>query len=313
MFRGTSQSAQTCQLPTTCLAHHTIRRIARCNAVQPSETSGDAAPGQPIRSNNSEEISSLSADTPSSSDTSQPEARSPPPPPFGARRSVADELKLPRSGYFSIADTKAEVYSKAGTVFDPRDKGDRYKSSFIWNTNWSEALSRQESLQRKADKAASDRKSASASSTPSSAGFQAPASATSKIDQANGFVSFTRMADLDRMDVDLSAQLRPRGPKVVAPVDPAAAAAALVIANRRRALNTFTDAGGQTFSRKEVGRLGRTAASQVSEQIVPQYLFGVVRMSRHNSLMHGRAHMRAEQSMVFAGAMYRHSNKRELV
>lgn len=207
-----------------------------------------------------------STEPPPSSDPSQAEARTTPPPLFGARRSVADELKLPRSGYFSIADTKAEVYSKAGQVFDPRSTGGRYKSSFIWNTNWSEALSRQESLQRKADKAAADRKSASSSSTIASAGFQGPASAASKIDNANGFVSFTRMADLDRMDIDLSAQLRPRAPKVAAQVDPAVAAAALATANRRRALNTFTDAGGQTFSRKEVGRLGRTSASQVSQE-----------------------------------------------
>jgi hypothetical protein len=40
------------------------------------------------------------------------------------------------------------VYSKAGEVFDPTKKGGRWKPEFIWNTNWQEALKRQEDLER---------------------------------------------------------------------------------------------------------------------------------------------------------------------
>ena len=40
------------------------------------------------------------------------------------------------------------MYSKAGEVFDPTKKGGRWKPEFIWNTNWQEALKRQEDLER---------------------------------------------------------------------------------------------------------------------------------------------------------------------
>ena len=48
----------------------------------------------------------------------------------------AKEIKLPKSGYFSLADPNAEIYSKATEPFDPRKKGGRWKNEFIWNTNW---------------------------------------------------------------------------------------------------------------------------------------------------------------------------------
>jgi hypothetical protein len=41
-----------------------------------------------------------------------------------------------------------QVYSKAGEVFDPTKKGGRWKPEFIWQTNWQEALKRQEDLER---------------------------------------------------------------------------------------------------------------------------------------------------------------------
>ncbi|MEW5297050.1 MAG: hypothetical protein WDW38_007187 [Sanguina aurantia] len=265
MSRGTQATSTSCRQSQWLNPHHILRQGARCGAAPLSGASGEATPPTPSSSSSSNsDIATPSQESQSASDPSPPTPSSPAPLPFSSssRRSVADELKLPRSGYFSIADTNAEVYSKAGQVFDPRAKGDRYKSSFIWNTNWSEALSRQESLQRKADAAAADRKSSAASSKPSSAGFQGPAAAASQLEQANGFVSFTRMADLDRMDIDMSAALKPRKPKAAPVADPAVAAAALATANRRRAQSTFTDAGGQTFTRKEVGRLSRTSASQ---------------------------------------------------
>ncbi|GFR48266.1 hypothetical protein Agub_g10131 [Astrephomene gubernaculifera] len=94
-------------------------------------------------------------------------------------------LSLPKRGYFSIADTKAEVYSRAGEKFDPAKKGGRYKPEFIWNTDWSTALKREEALQRKVDEARA------APKVPSS-----------------GFLSLSRLSELDRVDVDLSDVLR---------------------------------------------------------------------------------------------------------
>jgi hypothetical protein len=52
------------------------------------------------------------------------------------RDKVAKEIKLPKTGYFSLADPTSEVYSKSTEPFDPRKKGGRYKNEFIWNTNW---------------------------------------------------------------------------------------------------------------------------------------------------------------------------------
>ena len=46
------------------------------------------------------------------------------------------KARLPKTGYFSLADTKAEVYSRAGSTFDPLKRGDRWKSDFIWNEKW---------------------------------------------------------------------------------------------------------------------------------------------------------------------------------
>jgi hypothetical protein len=44
-----------------------------------------------------------------------------------------------------------QVYGKAGEVFDPTQKGGRYKPEFIWNTNWQETLKREEDLRRQRD------------------------------------------------------------------------------------------------------------------------------------------------------------------
>ncbi|KAG2425355.1 hypothetical protein HXX76_013769 [Chlamydomonas incerta] len=90
-------------------------------------------------------------------------------------------LKLPKIGYFSIADTKAEVYSRAGEKFDPAKKGGRYKPEFIWNTDWQTALQREESLRRKQEEARNRPK-----------------------EPTTGFLSLSRVSELDRMDVDLS-------------------------------------------------------------------------------------------------------------
>lgn len=74
--------------------------------------------------------------------------------------------------------------TSAGEKFDPAKKGGRYQPEFIWNTDWQTALEREESLQRKVDEAR--------------ARPQIPDS---------GFLSFSRLADLDRMDIDVSEVL----------------------------------------------------------------------------------------------------------
>lgn len=38
--------------------------------------------------------------------------------------------------------TVAQVYSKSTEPFDPSKKGGRYKSEFIWNTNWQVRVTR---------------------------------------------------------------------------------------------------------------------------------------------------------------------------
>ncbi|KAG2493998.1 hypothetical protein HYH03_007925 [Edaphochlamys debaryana] len=99
---------------------------------------------------------------------------------------VNPNLKLPKLGYFALADTKAEVYSRAGSEkFDPAKRGGRYQPEFIWNTDWQTALQREESLRRKVEEAKLRPK-----------------------EPSSGFLSLSRVAELDRMDVDLSDALR---------------------------------------------------------------------------------------------------------
>lgn len=96
---------------------------------------------------------------------------------------------IPARGYFSIADTKAEVYSKAGDKFDPKKKPGRYEPEFIWNTNWQESLEIQESLEKQVKEA----KEKQADAAPGS-----------------GFLNFSRLSQLDDPNVDLSAALKPK-------------------------------------------------------------------------------------------------------
>uniref|UniRef100_A0A7S0RYR5 CGL160/ATPI domain-containing protein n=1 Tax=Chlamydomonas leiostraca TaxID=1034604 RepID=A0A7S0RYR5_9CHLO len=101
-------------------------------------------------------------------------------------------VALPKTGYFALADTNKEVYSKAGEKFDPTKRGGRYKPEFIWNQDWQKALQMQESLQRGRDEAVARGATPEASS------------------RTTGAVSFSRLRDLNSMDVDLSEALRPK-------------------------------------------------------------------------------------------------------
>eukprot|EP00798_Chlamydomonas_sp_ICE-L_P026791 gene26791-4381_t len=125
-----------------------------------------------------------------------------------------EDARLPKTGYFSIADPNAEVfskagekfdprvYSKAGEKFDPRVRGGRYKSDFIWNTNWQEALKREESLQKQYSDGNKNRDANTAAANDAAA---ARAGAlTSSDSSAGGTVSFSRMSEMNNMDSDLS-------------------------------------------------------------------------------------------------------------
>ncbi|GLC43548.1 hypothetical protein PLESTB_001569200 [Pleodorina starrii] len=153
-------------------------------------------------------------------------------------------LRLPKRGYFSIADTKAEVYSRAGEKFDPAKKGGRYKPEFIWNTDWQAALEREEALQRKVEEAR--------------ARPQAPSS---------GFLSLSRLADLDRMDVDLSDVLV-RKRREEAEAAEAAAAAAARRAPPAAAAPRQPAKLVPVFTRKEVSKLGRVSKSMARTAVV---------------------------------------------
>ncbi|BDA49541.1 probable ATP synthase protein I at C-terminar half [Coccomyxa sp. Obi] len=102
---------------------------------------------------------------------------------------ILQARNTPKSGYFSDADPHAEVYSPLGGVeqTDYTKRGGRYTSDFIWNTKWKDQLDLEVS-QKDARKKAAESK-------------EAP---------AQRGLSFSRVADLNSMDVDLSDQLRPR-------------------------------------------------------------------------------------------------------
>lgn len=126
------------------------------------------------------------------------QARAPGPPPRGAPpRGVPSpgKQKIER-GFFSEADPKAEVYPIRSSLQnkDVTKRGGRYESDFIWNTNWAEQLDYEEALRRQQ---AEGRKEAAA-------GRQG--------DQ-QGRLHLRSKADLNSMDVDLSAELKRQRPQ----------------------------------------------------------------------------------------------------
>lgn len=167
----------------------------------------------------------------------------------------AKEIKMPKTGWLKMADpnqpvrpmqvsvsvawcslatpvthqscldhcrlTVAQVYSKSTEPFDPSKKGGRYKSEFIWNTNWQvrvtrawqwmcrhmddvvrdkrlthhiqqlqETLKRDEQLQRQRREYVERQKSGQAEAV-----------------EEVGTVGFGLLSQLDRMDVDLTSVL----------------------------------------------------------------------------------------------------------
>jgi len=142
------------------------------------------------------------------------------------------KARLPKTGYFALADPKAEVYSRAGSSFDPLKRGDRWKSDFIWNEDWQGKLKMEESLQRKYDTAqqardsqpapgaAAPRSPTSSSSSSSSSALPTtslptvPSASASAFpsaptpapvftsESAAGSISFNRLAQLDDLAAD---------------------------------------------------------------------------------------------------------------
>ena len=118
-------------------------------------------------------------------------AGGPPPEPTPsdpAAASAAQEIKklrLPKTGYLALANPKETVYTKGTEPFDPTKRGGRWKSDFIWNTNWQQQLEMEESLKRQAER---EEEEAAAKT-------------------GGGFLSFSRVAELNSMDVDMSSRL----------------------------------------------------------------------------------------------------------
>ncbi len=173
-------------------ASHLLHRQCRCRAAQDALTQGDA--GAPQRS-----------ESPAPSDgggVAPAQARAPSP-------DAVAKSKLPKTGYFSLADPTAEVYSRAGEAFDPTKRGGRFKPEFIWNTDWQKTLEMQESLQRRRDAAVKGgqggQQQQQQQQSPAGA---AGAPAVGVVKAQVGAVGLSRLADLDRMDVDLSEALR---------------------------------------------------------------------------------------------------------
>ncbi|EFJ50401.1 hypothetical protein VOLCADRAFT_88973 [Volvox carteri f. nagariensis] len=173
----------------------------------------------------------------------------------GPSDAANGNLRLPKRGYFSIADTNAEVYSRAGDKFDPAKKGGRYKPEFIWNTDWQTALEREESLRRKVEEARARPQ------TPSS-----------------GFLSLSRVADLDRMDVDLSEMILRKRKEEAEAAEAAEATARQAQASTSGNISRGGSSSSTTqpksnkvvpvFTRKEAARLGRVSKSMARTAVV---------------------------------------------
>jgi ATP synthase protein I len=125
----------------------------------------------------------------------------PPPPAPGAppRRD---------SGFFGEADPKATVYPvRRGLGTDPSVRSpNRWESDFVWNQKWAEGMDYNAGVARQQDAAREARRSGSAPAPPR--GVLRPGGAP----EERGALSLATKVDLNSLDVDLSAALRPRAP-----------------------------------------------------------------------------------------------------
>ncbi|KAL0043507.1 hypothetical protein WJX79_006670 [Trebouxia sp. C0005] len=104
-----------------------------------------------------------------------------------APRQSRKKGELPESGFFAQADPRAEVYVPRGGQdnTDVTKRGGRYTSDFVWNTKWQDTLDRQQAREE-AELAKQN----------------APQEAKA------GGLSFSRVSDMQSLDVDLTAQLQ---------------------------------------------------------------------------------------------------------
>lgn len=87
----------------------------------------------------------------------------------------------------------AEVYPvRGGLQSDPTKRGGRWQSDFIWNQDWKAALDYEEDVKRQIEEGRREAAEGAGSTN------------------GKGFLSLTNKIDLNSMDVDLSAQLKPR-------------------------------------------------------------------------------------------------------
>lgn len=105
--------------------------------------------------------------------------------------------KRPDSRFFADTDPNATIYPvRSSLQGDITKRGGRWQSDFIWNQNWKDALDYEESVRKLIEEG---RKEKAAGITNGGAGAD-----------GKGFLSLTSKVDLNSMDVDLSAQLKPR-------------------------------------------------------------------------------------------------------
>lgn len=104
-----------------------------------------------------------------------------------APRQSRKKGELPESGFFAQADPRAEVYVPRGGQdnTDVTKRGGRYTSDFVWNTKWQDTLDRQQAREE-AELAKQN----------------APQEAKA------GGLSFSRVSNMQSLDVDLTAQLQ---------------------------------------------------------------------------------------------------------
>lgn len=86
---------------------------------------------------------------------------------------------------------------RRGLQGDPTKRGGRWESDFIWNSNWKDALDYDEGLRKQVEEGKRTAEASANGKTPPGAG-------------GKGMLSLTSKVDLNSMDVDLSAQLKPR-------------------------------------------------------------------------------------------------------
>lgn len=104
-----------------------------------------------------------------------------------APRQSRKKGELPESGFFAQADPSAPVYTPRGGQdnTDVTKRGGRYTSDFVWNTKWQDTLDRQQAREE----------------------AELADAAEAQLPKA-GNLSFSRVSDMQSLDMDLTTQLQ---------------------------------------------------------------------------------------------------------